>query len=176
MCIWSISISLWLSFPPPLPFHFLITGPLPSITGAQSRLSLRYSIFCSVPHFLAVLRHDPHGSRKWAFATLISHSLTPSLAPCRLLTLYVSRPHPSLKCTHLEQVTDHLKHLECGEAITLPSSHLQRPCHCSVLVFEWTLVYNHYSSHSRSHHSAYSVSPRLTSQLRLAWNNTYCIS
>lgn len=98
-----------------------------------------------------------------------SLTLAPSLAPCFSHTLYVSRPHPSFKCTHLEQVTDHLKHLECGEAITLPSGHLQRPCHCSVLVFKWTFVYNHYSSHSRSHHSAASVGPRLTSLLRLVW-------
>lgn len=59
MCSWSVSIGPWLSFPPPLPFHFLITSPLPSLTGAQSRLSLHDSIFCSVPHFLAVLRRDP---------------------------------------------------------------------------------------------------------------------
>lgn len=48
-----------LPFIPPLPFHFLITSPLPSLAGAQTRLSLRYSTFRSFPHFLAVLRRDP---------------------------------------------------------------------------------------------------------------------
>lgn len=74
---------------------------------------------------------------------------------------------PPFKRTHLEQVTDHFKHLECGEAITLPSGHLQRLCHCSLLDFEWALLYYPHSSHSGSHRSASSVSPRLTSLLLL---------
>lgn len=59
MCSWGVSNGPWLFYPPPLPFHFLITSPLPSLTGAQTRLSLRYSTFRSVPHFLAALRRDP---------------------------------------------------------------------------------------------------------------------
>lgn len=72
MCSRGVSNGPWHSFPPPLPFHFLITSPLPSLTGAQTRLSLRYSTFHSNPHFLA--QAWPHGSRKWAFATVISLS------------------------------------------------------------------------------------------------------
>lgn len=68
---------------------------------------------------------------------------------------------------HLEQVTDHFKHLECGEAITLPSGHLQRPCRRSLLDFEWAFLYYPYSSHSGSHHSTSGVSPRPTSLLLL---------
>lgn len=84
------------------------------------------------------------------------------------LTHYVClAPPPPFKRTHLEQVTDHFKHLECGEAITLPSGHLQRPCHCSLLDFEWAFLYYTHSSHSGSHHSASSVIPRLTSLLLL---------
>lgn len=72
MCSRGVSNGPWHSFPPPLPFHFLITSPLPSLTGAQTRLSLCYSTFHSNPHFLA--QAWPHGSRKWAFATVISLS------------------------------------------------------------------------------------------------------
>lgn len=55
--------------------------------------------------------------------------------------------------THLEQVTDHFKHLECGEAITLPSGHLQRPCQRALFDFEWALLYYPRSSHGGSRHS-----------------------
>lgn len=75
---------------------------------------------------------------------------------------------PPFKLTHLEQVTDHFKHLECGEAITLPSGHLQRPCQRALFDFEWALVYYRHSSHSGSHRSASGVSPRLASLLLLA--------
>lgn len=93
MCSWGVSNGPWLFFPPPLPFHFLITSPLPSLTGAQTRLSLRYSTFRSVPHFLAALRHDPaaagNGHLQRSFL-----SLALSLAPCLSRTLCLS-PFPS---------------------------------------------------------------------------------
>lgn len=78
---------------------------------------------------------------------------------------------PPFERTHLEQVTDHFKNLECGEAITFPSGHLRRPCHRSLLDFEWTLLYYPYSSHSGNHRSASSVSPRLTSLLLWVCNS-----
>lgn len=88
MCSWGVFSGPWLSFPPPLPSHFLITSPLPSLTGAQTRLSLRYSTFRSVPHFLAVLRHDPavtgNGHLQRSFL---------SLAQCLSHTLRLSPPH-----------------------------------------------------------------------------------
>lgn len=74
---------------------------------------------------------------------------------------------PPFKLTHLEQVTDHFKHLGCGEAITLPSGHLQYPCQRALFDFEWALLHYPRSSHSGCHHSASSVSPRLTSLLLL---------
>lgn len=42
MCSQGVSNGLWCSLPPPFPFYFLITSPLPSLLGAQTRLSLRY--------------------------------------------------------------------------------------------------------------------------------------
>lgn len=92
MCSWGVFSGPWLSFPPPLPSHFLITSPLPSLTGAQTRLSLRYSTFRSVPHFLAVLRHDPavtgNGHLQRSFL---------SLAQCLSHTLRLSPPPTSLQ-------------------------------------------------------------------------------
>lgn len=97
------------------PFHFLITSPLPSLTRAQTRLSLRYF-------------HLP------LHPTLPGSSMTPQRQEMAICNTHFSlwlrgfscamclSPLPSER-THLEQVTDHFKHLECGEAITLPSGH-----------------------------------------------------
>lgn len=82
---WGGSNGPWLSFPPPLPFHFLITSPLPSLTGAQTRLSLCYSTFRSVPHFLVAPRHDPAAAGNGH----LHHSFL-SLAPCLSCTLCIS--------------------------------------------------------------------------------------
>lgn len=77
----SLSNGPWLSFRPPLPFHFLITSPLPSLTGAQTRLPLCYSTFRSVPHFLAALRSDPTAAGNgYLQHSFLSSALSP--APC----------------------------------------------------------------------------------------------
>lgn len=100
----------------------------------------------------------PRGDRKWAFATVISLSC-PHSCSIPLSHTVTLAPTPPSKRTHSEQVTDHFKHLECGEAITLPSGHLQRPCHRSLLHSEWALLRYPHSSHSGSHHSASGVRP-----------------
>lgn len=108
MCSRGVSNGPWRSLPPPFPFHFLITSPLPSLTGAQTRLSLRYF-------------HLP------LHPTLPGSSMTPQQQEMGICSTRFSLPHSSSEHTHLEQVTDHFEHLECGEAITLPSGHLQLP-------------------------------------------------
>lgn len=57
-----------------------------------------------------------------------------------------SAPPLPFERTHLERVTDHFKHRECVEAITLPSGHLHHPCLRSLVDFEWAFLYYPHSS------------------------------
>lgn len=157
----SVSIGLWLPFLPPIPFPLLVTGPLPTLSGTQKRLSLRYSIFCPVPHFLTVLRHDPSATGNGHLQQSVL-----SLFPSHSHMIYA--PPTPFKRTHLEEVTDHFKHFECGEVITLPRWSPPAPlllltAHCSSL--SGPFFHYHYSSHSGSHQSARHVSPGLASLL-----------
>lgn len=96
MSRWVGSNGLWLSFPPPLSFHFLITSTLPSLSAAQTRLSLCYFTFCSVPHLLVVLRHDP--------AAAGNGHLQQSFLSCLFLALFailtLDYPHSLPSSTH----------------------------------------------------------------------------
>lgn len=119
MCSWGVSNGPWLSFPPPFPFHFLITSPLPYLSRAQTRLSLCYfhlPLHPTLPGSSVTPQRQEMGICNTRFSLLLRGFLC---------TICLS-PFPS-KRTHLEQVTDHFKHLECGEAITLPSGHLPHP-------------------------------------------------
>lgn len=103
----------------PFPPH--VTAPPHSLSGAQKRLSLRYSILCPVPHFLMVLRHDPTATGNGHLQQSVL-SLFPSYPRiiCPPAATPPTHTHTPFKRTHLEQVTDHFKRFECGEVITLP--------------------------------------------------------
>lgn len=163
MCSWGGSNGPWLSFPPPLPFHFLITSPLPSLTGAQTRLSLCYSTFRSVPHFLAALRHDPaaagNGHLQRSFLSLLLHAA---------LAHHFSRPSLGAH-THLEQVVSSTLSVVRQLLSPLVTSSAPSTAPCSTL--SGHLLYYPHPSHSGSRHSASSVSPRLTSLLLLMWDS-----
>lgn len=139
MCSRGVSNGPWLSFPPPFPFHFLITSP-PALSHWSSDKIIPLLFSPSTPSHTSWLKHDPkeagNGHLQYSFL---------SLALCLSCTICLSPP-PTRR-THLEQVTDHFKHLECSEAITLPSGYLQPPCRLSLLDFERTLLYYLHSSH-----------------------------
>lgn len=71
------------------PLSFSHNKPPALFTGVQTRLSLRYSTFCSVPHFLMALRHDPTVTGN-GHLRRSSLSLALSLAPCLSRTLCLS--------------------------------------------------------------------------------------
>ena len=143
-----------LPFIPPLPFHFLITSPLPSLAGAQTRLSPPLFHLPLLPTLPCGAQAWPRGDRKWVFATVISLPL-PSLFAPRLRAHTLGTGHRSLQAPWV-----------CWgnySPFWSPPSPLASD-HWSTLSGPSSII--PILPHSGSHHSASGVCPRLTSLLQ----------